>query len=122
VALYHTRKAEASDFVETVQGTFGTAGAADTIRRLRAGLLARGERRRALDRLGDALSKTPDRHRWQGFGEGVFVDTRIVEKCSYCDFTVSAPFEQARQAFEQHVCGRPKVTVSKRRRSGFLLR
>jgi AAA domain len=31
VALYHTRKAEAADFVETVQGTFGTAGAADTI-------------------------------------------------------------------------------------------
>jgi AAA domain len=31
VALYHTRKAEAEDFVETVQGTFGTAGAADTI-------------------------------------------------------------------------------------------
>ena len=31
VALYHTRKAEASDFVETVQGTFGTAAAADTI-------------------------------------------------------------------------------------------
>jgi hypothetical protein len=30
-ALYHTRKAESSDFVETVQGTFGTAGAADTI-------------------------------------------------------------------------------------------
>jgi hypothetical protein len=31
VALYHTRKAEASDFVETVTGTFGTAAAADTI-------------------------------------------------------------------------------------------
>ena len=31
VALYHTRKAEASDFVESVQGTFGTAAAADTI-------------------------------------------------------------------------------------------
>ena len=31
VALYHTRKAESTDFVETVQGTFGTAGAADTI-------------------------------------------------------------------------------------------
>jgi hypothetical protein len=31
VALYHTRKAEAVDFVETVQGTFGIAGAADTI-------------------------------------------------------------------------------------------
>lgn len=31
VVLYHTRKAEAEDFVETVQGTFGTAAAADTI-------------------------------------------------------------------------------------------
>jgi hypothetical protein len=31
VALYHTRKAEAADFVETVTGTFGTAVAADTI-------------------------------------------------------------------------------------------
>lgn len=31
VALYHTRKAEADDFVETVTGTFGTAAAADTI-------------------------------------------------------------------------------------------
>ena len=31
VAIYHTRKAEATDFVETVQGTFGTAAAADTI-------------------------------------------------------------------------------------------
>jgi len=31
IALYHTRKAESSDFVETVQGTFGTAAAADTI-------------------------------------------------------------------------------------------
>lgn len=31
VALYHTRKAEASDFVESVTGTFGTAAAADTI-------------------------------------------------------------------------------------------
>jgi hypothetical protein len=31
LALYHTRKAESSDFVETVQGTFGTAAAADTI-------------------------------------------------------------------------------------------
>jgi hypothetical protein len=31
VVLYHTRKAEADDFVETVQGTLGTAGAADTV-------------------------------------------------------------------------------------------
>jgi hypothetical protein len=31
VALFHTRKAEAADFVETVTGTFGTAAAADTI-------------------------------------------------------------------------------------------
>jgi hypothetical protein len=31
VTLFHTRKAESEDFVETVQGTFGTAAAADTI-------------------------------------------------------------------------------------------
>ncbi len=31
IAIHHTRKAEASDSVETVTGTFGTAGAADTI-------------------------------------------------------------------------------------------
>lgn len=31
VSLFHTRKAEAEDFVETVQGTFGTAAAADSI-------------------------------------------------------------------------------------------
>jgi hypothetical protein len=31
VSLFHTRKAEAEDFVETVQGTFGTAAAADTV-------------------------------------------------------------------------------------------
>jgi hypothetical protein len=31
VALFHTRKAAADDFLETVQGTFGTAAAADTI-------------------------------------------------------------------------------------------
>lgn len=31
VALFHTRKAETSDFVESVQGTLGTAAAADTI-------------------------------------------------------------------------------------------
>jgi hypothetical protein len=31
VVLFHTRKAEAEDFVETVTGTFGTAAAADTI-------------------------------------------------------------------------------------------
>lgn len=31
VAIYHTRKAEADDFVETVQGTLGSAAAADTI-------------------------------------------------------------------------------------------
>ncbi len=31
VVLFHTRKAEAADFVETVTGTFGTASGADTI-------------------------------------------------------------------------------------------
>jgi hypothetical protein len=42
----------------------------------------------------------------------------ILCKCSHCSFEIRAPLEQAHKAFEQHVCGRPKVTVSKRRRSG----
>jgi hypothetical protein len=37
VLLYHTRKAEASDFVETIQGTLGTAAAADTLMVARRG-------------------------------------------------------------------------------------
>jgi hypothetical protein len=43
VAVYHTRKAEATDFVEMVQGTFGLAAGADTILLARRG---RGEARR----------------------------------------------------------------------------
>jgi hypothetical protein len=31
VTLFHTRKAESDDFVEMIQGTLGTAGAADTL-------------------------------------------------------------------------------------------
>jgi hypothetical protein len=34
-------------------------------------------------------------------------------------FTVSAPLEQARQAFTEHRCNRPKPTMSVRRRRGF---
>jgi hypothetical protein len=45
----------------------------------------------------------------------------VVERCAYCDFTVSAPLEQARQAFAQHACDRPKP-VATARRSGFALR
>jgi hypothetical protein len=40
------------------------------------------------------------------------VDPRVVERRTYCQFTVKAPLEQARAAFEQHVC-----TV--RRKGGF---
>jgi hypothetical protein len=47
------------------------------------------------------------------------VDCSIVVECLFCDFWARVPPEQAAAAFEQHVCDRPKVTVSKRRRSGF---
>jgi hypothetical protein len=40
----------------------------------------------------------------------------VVERCALCDFSVSAPLEEARQAFEGHECARPTRTV---RRRGF---
>jgi hypothetical protein len=67
------------------------------------------------------LSKT-DEYRWLGWERGALPQPVVVERCAYCNFAVSAPFEQARQAFEQHVCDRPKPTTTKRRRSGFSLR
>jgi AAA domain len=73
VALYHTRKAESSDFVETVQGTFGTAGAADTIiviKRSRgqadATLYVTG---RDIEERELALQFTPDTGTWSLLGD-----------------------------------------------------
>jgi hypothetical protein len=54
VALYHTRKAEAADFVETVQGTFGLAAGADTILVARRG---RGEADATLQATGRDISE-----------------------------------------------------------------
>jgi hypothetical protein len=44
--------------------------------------------------------------------------------CAYCGFTVTAALEQARDAFEQHRCDRPRPVASSRRRrgGGFALR
>jgi hypothetical protein len=73
VALYHTRKAEASDFVETVTGTFGTAGAADTIIVVKR---ARGEADATLHITGRdvaeqelALRFAPDAGTWALLGD-----------------------------------------------------
>ena len=59
VAIYHTRKTEATDFVEMVQGTFGLAAGADTILVARRGrgeadatLYATGTRQGQRDRRG----------------------------------------------------------------------
>jgi hypothetical protein len=73
VALYHTRKAEASDFVESVQGTFGTAAAADTIVVVKR---ARGEADATLHITGRdvieqelALRFAPDAGTWELLGD-----------------------------------------------------
>jgi hypothetical protein len=73
VALYHTRKAEATDFVETVQGTFGTAAAADTIVVVKR---ARGEADATLHITGRdvleqelALRFTPAAGTWELLGD-----------------------------------------------------
>ena len=47
------------------------------------------------------------------------VDTRVTTKCSHCSFEVSAPLEEAREAFEAHRCDRPKPKSTVRRRSSF---
>jgi hypothetical protein len=56
-----------------------------------------------------------DLRRWQGFGGGfpMFPEPPVIERCAHCDFTVSAPLEDARQAFAKHRCDRPQVTASK---------
>jgi hypothetical protein len=73
LALYHTRKAESSDFVETVQGTFGTAGAADTIIVIKR---SRGEADATLHVTGRdveerelALQFAPETGMWELLGE-----------------------------------------------------
>jgi hypothetical protein len=73
VVLYHTRKAEASDFVETVTGTFGTASGADTIVVVKRG---RGQADATLHVTGRdiverelALRFTPEAGTWTLMGE-----------------------------------------------------
>jgi hypothetical protein len=33
-----------------------------------------------------------------------------MERCAFCSFSLSAPLEQARQAFVAHECARPRPT------------
>ena len=62
-----------------------------------------------------------DHRRWQGWGEYA-LERPVVERCAYCDFVASGTVKQARQAFAEHVCDRPRPTTTVRRRSGFRLR
>jgi hypothetical protein len=59
-----------------------------------------------------------------GFRAEVDPAKPVVTRCGYCDFTTEALLEQARAAFEAHVCGRPppKPHPTKRRPSGFRFR
>jgi hypothetical protein len=56
-----------------------------------------------------------------GFRAEVGPAKPVVTRCGYCDFTTEGQLEQARAAFEMHVCGRPssKPRPAKRRPSGF---
>jgi hypothetical protein len=63
--------------------------------------------------------RTRPARRRQGWGVPMSPEPSVVERCCYCDFTVSAPLEEARQAFQAHVCARPRPTSTKRRRSSF---
>ena len=42
-------------------------------------------------------------------------------RCAFCEWTITAPIEEARQAFHQHQCPRPRPTATTRRRRGFQL-
>jgi hypothetical protein len=73
VAIYHTRKAEAADFVEMVQGTFGLAAGADTILVARRG---RGEADATLHATGRDISEqelalrfSPEARTWVVLGD-----------------------------------------------------
>jgi bacterioferritin-associated ferredoxin len=46
----------------------------------------------------------------------------VTVKCGHCSFLAFAPLEEARAAFEQHDCDRPKPEPSKRRPGGFRFR
>jgi len=54
--------------------------------------------------------KLPQERRWRGWREGLLSESRVVEKCSYCDFAVSAPVGEAHAAFQAHECDRPQST------------
>jgi hypothetical protein len=66
---------------------------------------------------------TTDDYRWQNWRErvGLPLEPVVTSACSFCAFRVTCPLEQAREAFEQHECSRPKPVTSKRRTSGFAL-
>ncbi len=64
-----------------------------------------------------------DEYRWQNTRERLgFPEPAVTERCAFCSFSVSAPLEQAREAFAEHLCDRPKAPTTVRRRSGFALK
>jgi hypothetical protein len=100
LALYHRRKAESSDFVETVQGTFGTAGAADTIIVIKR---ARGEADATLHVTGRdveerelALQFSPETGMWELLGDAA-------------EYTGSQTRKQILEAIETHGPLTPKL-------------
>jgi hypothetical protein len=68
------------------------------------------------------VDRLPPHRKWIGWREDASVAPPVIERCYYCSFGVSAPLEQAREAFEEHACDRPRPETSSRRRRGFSLR
>jgi hypothetical protein len=94
--------------------------AAGAHRQSARGAFSRHDKRRA----SSLWVATSDDYRWQNIRErvGLPLEAMVTSACAYCDFSVSAPLEQARQAFRAHHCNRPKPETTVRRRSGFALR
>jgi hypothetical protein len=47
-------------------------------------------------------------------------EAKVVERWAFCSFVATGPLEEARRAFAEHECDRPKPTTTVRRRSRYL--
>jgi hypothetical protein len=60
-----------------------------------------------------------DLYRWQNLRKSVGLPEPVVtERCSYCRFVIEALVEEARAAFAEHACDRPRPGVSKLHKRG----
>lgn len=53
--------------------------------------------------------------------DGNYLGPPVTERCAYCPFVVTAPVGQARDAWAEHDCDRPRP-AKRQRSSGFTIR